>query len=92
MEIWQPEPGQESRGQLIRLRNKYSFAQTNWKNAFENGWTLFAGAALSSNFDDIHIDSIRLERKNQLAHGKFTATKDFSDKLSMNTGLEYFNH
>ena len=92
MEIWQPEPGQEGRGQLIRLKNKYSFAQSNWKNAFENGWTLFAGAALSSNFDDIHIDSIRLERKNQLAHGKFTATKDFSDRLSMNTGLEYFNH
>ncbi|WP_323821532.1 TonB-dependent receptor [Algoriphagus sp. C2-6-M1] len=92
MELWQPQPGEKGQGTLVKLNNSYSYAQSNWRNAYENGWTLFGGVSVSSNTDDLLIDSTPIERKNLLFHTKFTGIKDFSDRISMKVGIEYFIH
>lgn len=92
MKLWQKQPGKEGRGVFIDLNNRYSFAQTNWKKAYENGWTLFTGVAYSNNKDDIFYDSVNLEKNSKLIHAKFTAIKDFSDRISANSGIEYIQN
>ncbi|MDR7128567.1 hypothetical protein J2X69_000899 [Algoriphagus sp. 4150] len=92
MELWQAQPGLDGRGIFVNLNNKYSYAQSNWRNSYENGWSLVGGVSVSSNKDDLLIDSSPIERKNLLSHAKFTAIKDFSDRISMKTGIEYFIH
>lgn len=92
MKLWQPMPGQKDRGMLIDLTNSYSYAQSNWRKAYENGWTLFSGVAFSHNKDLINLDGMDLERKNNLTHLKFTAVKDFGDRLSAHSGVEHFLH
>ena len=87
MELWQPQ-----RGILVNLNNKYSYAQTNWRNSYENGWSLFGGISVSSNKDNLNVATVPIERKNLLSHAKFTAIKDFSDRISMKIGTEYFIH
>lgn len=90
MKLWQPQPGEENKGLLVQLKNNYSYAQTNWRQAYENGWTLFAGAAFSYNRDKIQYSEINVDQKGSLSHGKVTATKDFSDRLAAKSGVEVF--
>lgn len=92
MQIWQPQPGEISRGELVKLKNNYSYAQSNWRKAYQNGWALFAGAAISHNIDQINIPGISVDRTSDLIHLKTTAIKDFSDRISMKSGLESFFH
>lgn len=92
MKLWQPQPGEDGRGIFVNLNNKYSYAQTNWRNSYENGWSLFGGISVSSNVDDLIIGTTPIERNNMLSHTKFTAIKDFSDRISMKLGTEYFIH
>ena len=92
MKLWQPQPGMEGRGLLIDLTNNYSYAQTNWRKAYDTGWTLFSGVAFSHNKDFISLDDLDLELKNNLTHVKFTAVKDFGNRLSVNSGVEHFFH
>ena len=92
MKLWQPQPGLDNRGILVDLKNNYSYAQTNWRRAYENGWTLFAGYSFSHNKDWVNYNSLALERKNNLSHAKFTATYDFSDRISAKNGIEYFRN
>ncbi|EAZ81948.1 TonB-dependent receptor [Algoriphagus machipongonensis] len=92
MELWQKQPGKEGRGVFIDLKNKYTFAQTNWKKAYDNGWTLFSGIAYSSNQDDTFYDSVNFQTSSKLIHAKFTGIKDFNDRISANSGIEYFQN
>lgn len=92
MQLWQPQPGIDGRGILVDLTNNYSYVQTNWRKAFENGWSLFSGASFSHNKDLYTLDGVDLQRKNKLGHLKFTTVKDFSDRISAKTGVEYFIH
>ncbi|WP_268033102.1 TonB-dependent receptor [Algoriphagus sp. PAP.12] len=89
MKLWQKQAGQEGRGIYIDLNNRYTFAQSNWKKAYENGWTLFTGLSYSNNTDDIFYDSVNLQKNSKLIHAKFTGIKDFSDRISANSGIEY---
>jgi hypothetical protein len=92
MKLWQPVPGVEGRGILVDLTNNYSYAQTNWRRAYENGWSLFSGVSFSHNKDFYTLDGLDLERKNNLSHAKFTATYDFNDRLAAKNGMEYFRN
>ncbi|MFN3997415.1 TonB-dependent receptor [Algoriphagus sp.] len=92
MKLWQPQPGVKGKGILIDLTNNYSYAQTNWRKAYENGWTLFGGVSFSHNKDFINLDDLDVERTNNLSHIKFSTVKDFSDRISAKTGVEYFIH
>ncbi len=92
MKLWQPQPGIEGKGVLVDLTNNYSYAQSNWRKAYENGWSLFGGISFSHNKDFIHFDGLDVERKTNLSHFKFSTIKDFGDRLSAKTGVEYFIH
>lgn len=92
MQLWQPQPGMPDRGLLIDLKNTYSYAQTNWRRGFENGWSLFGGISFSQNKDILNLGGLDLERKNQLSHAKWTAGYDFSDRLAVKNGVEYFRN
>lgn len=92
MKLWQPLPGVEGKGILLDLKNNYSYAQTNWRKVYEKGWTLFGGVSYSRNKDFINFDGLNVERKNNLSHLKFSTIKDFSDRLSAKTDIEYFIH
>lgn len=92
MKLWQPQPGIQGKGILVDLTNNYSYAQTNWRKVYENGWTLFAGISFSHNKDFFTLDGLDLKRKNNLSHFKFSTIKDFGDRLSAKTGIEYFIH
>lgn len=91
MKLREQGPG-ETLAQSIDLRNRYSFIQSNWRKSFESGWTIFGGAALSVNSDQLNVDSVDMNRRNFLFHSKFSAIHDFSDRLSVNSGVEYFVH
>jgi len=92
MKLWQPQPGQDGRGILVDLTNTYSYAQTNWRKAYDNGWTLFSGISFSHNKDLLNLDAVNVKRDNKLNHFKFTSIKDFSDRISAKSGVEYFIH
>jgi hypothetical protein len=92
MKLWQPQSGIEGKGKLVDLTNNYSYAQTNWRKVYDNGWTLFGGVSYSHNTDLINFDGLDVERKNNLSHIKFSSIKDFGDRLSAKTGIEYFIH
>lgn len=92
MKLWQPQPGREGRGMLVDLINNYSYAQTNWRKAYENGWSLFGGISYSQNKDFLNLGGLDLERKNRLTHAKWTVSYDFSDRISVKNGLEYFRN
>jgi hypothetical protein len=92
MKLWQPQPGIEGEGILVDLKNNYSYAQTNWREVYDNGWTLFGGVSYSRNTDLINFDDLDVNRKNNLSHLKFSTIRDFGDRLSAKTGIEYFIH
>uniref|UniRef100_UPI00258E798F TonB-dependent receptor plug domain-containing protein n=1 Tax=Algoriphagus sp. TaxID=1872435 RepID=UPI00258E798F len=92
MQLWQPQPGESTRGMLINLKNTYSYAQTNWRKGYENGWSIFGGISYSQNKDLLNLGGLDLERKSQLTHAKWTAGYDFSDRLSVKNGVEYFRN
>jgi len=53
---------------------------------------LFGGVSFSHNKDFINLDGLDVERTNNLSHIKFSTVKDFSERLSAKTGVEYFIH
>ena len=90
LSLWQPQPGVDGRGILIDLDNAYTYAQTNWKNAFAKGWTLFGGIAYSHNVDNLSFDTLKIKNTTNTLHAKTYAIKDFSDRVSMKLGVELF--
>lgn len=92
MKLWQAQPGVADRGMLIQVKNTYSYAQTNWRKAYESGWSLFGGVSYSSNKDRLNFGGTEIERISQLTHAKWTASYDFSDRLAVKNGAEFFRN
>ncbi len=90
MELWQPQPGVEGRGAIVKLNNDYSYAQTNWKNTLGKSWMLFVGISYSHNVDNLSFDTLKTINTTNSLHIKSFAVKDFSDRISMKIGTEYF--
>lgn len=90
MKIWQKVPGQEGRGQLVDLRNHYSFGQGSFKQTLANDWSMYGGVAFSYNVDEYNVAPFEIRNTNQIVHGKVAAVKGFSDRFSLKTGTEVF--
>ncbi len=90
MKIWQPVPGSEGRGELVSLKNHYTFAQTSFRQTGGKDWSFYGGITFSHNVDDLVLGGTVLKNRNQLMHHKLVAVKDFSDRFSLKTGLEYY--
>ncbi|TDQ16994.1 outer membrane receptor protein involved in Fe transport [Algoriphagus boseongensis] len=91
MNLWSPLPGTDRRV-MVSLINDYSYAQANWRTTLNKGWSIFTGASISKNLDKLGFDSLQIERRNDLAHFKASAIKDFSDRFSAKFGVEHFLH
>lgn len=90
MKIWQPIPGIEGRGQLVNLKNNYSFAQTSFRQFGKNEWTYYGGVSFSHNVDEYLVNSIDMRNQNQVLHSKFVGVKEFSDRFSLKSGIESY--
>lgn len=90
MKIHQPIPGSESRGQSVGVQNHYTFAQGSFKQLVNNGWSFYGGISFSNNVDNFEIDQLNIRNQNQVLHSKAVANKEFSDKVSIKTGLESY--
>lgn len=90
MKIWTKLPESEDRGQLVDVSNKYTFAQSSFKQVGKNDWSYYGGFSYSNNIDDFNIATDEIRNQNKLFHGKMVAIKSFSDKFSIKTGLESY--
>lgn len=90
MKIWTKQPDSEGRGQLVDINNKYTFAQSSFKQIGKNDWSYYGGFSYSNNIDDFKIAADEIRNQNKLFHGKMAAVKSFSDKFSIKTGLESY--
>lgn len=92
MQLWQPQPGLEGPGQQVKINNRYTFAQTSFKQSGKKDWIFYGGLSYSDNDDRIAMESIQVNQQNRLLHGKLAGIKSFSDRVSLKTGLESFTH
>lgn len=90
MKIWQAQPGLAARGILLAVNNRYSFAQSSIKHTGSNNWSYYGGFSFSNNVDNLQVDQLAIRNQNRVLHGKAVAIKDFSDRVSLKTGTEYF--
>ncbi|MFC4871794.1 TonB-dependent receptor [Negadavirga shengliensis] len=90
MQIWQPSPGVQERGALIRLQNNYTFAQSTFKQAFSKEWDLYGGISYSRNVDKLGLDQQDVHHINQVGHVKVVGVKGLSDSFSLKSGLEHY--
>jgi hypothetical protein len=90
MKIWQPVPGSEDRGQLVGVKNNYTFGQASFKQLGKNDWSYYGGVSYSNNVDQFNLDQLQVRNQNQVLHSKAVAIKGFSDRFSIKTGLESY--
>lgn len=91
MELWQAMPGQADRGQLLRLKNNYTYAQSSFKQATKKGWSFYGGISFSDHNDQLSVDHLERSTRQRLIHAKTVGVKDFSEKWSLKSGLEAFH-
>jgi hypothetical protein len=72
------------------IDNTYHFGNISFRNVLNNGWSYYGGASLSYNIDEIKLADTQFERKGKLGHVKGVIIKDFSDKLSIKNGVEFY--
>ncbi|KEO72077.1 TonB-dependent receptor [Anditalea andensis] len=92
MQLWQPLPGKEGPGQLIKVNNQYTFAQTSFKQTGQKEWIYYGGLSYSDNDDRIVMETLHVNQKSRLTHGKLAGVKSFSDRVSLKTGAETYIH
>lgn len=90
MKIWQKVPGTEGRGQLVDLKNHYTFASGSFKQTGKNDWSYYGGISYSNNVDEFTLNQIDIRNQNRIMHAKAVALKGFSDKFSLKTGMESY--
>lgn len=89
-EIYQPQPGQEGRGQRTAIKSTFGFGDVAYKKPLGEKWLSEGGVALSHNVDDIEIDTAKYDRRDNLLHVKQKFTHYFTDALKLKTGAEVF--
>lgn len=90
LQLWQKQPGDTTRGQLIKIRNNYQLSQLSFKQVAPNDWSFKGGVGYTYNTDIFNIDGLEVEQTTQLLHTKGMAIKDFSDAFSTKFGVETY--
>ena len=90
--IWQQHVGGDDRGVNVDIANVYNFANVSLKEKLSNKWSINGGVAYSGNLDKIKLDTLRVERKTDLAHLKFKANYFATDRLRLAFGMENISH
>lgn len=90
--IWQPQPGEEGRGQRIAIENTFGFGNASYKKLIGEKWISEGGLSLSLNTDQVQIDSNNYQTDNRLFHVKQKLTHYFTDALKLKSGVEVMVH
>ncbi|WP_375580796.1 TonB-dependent receptor [Marivirga tractuosa] len=88
LKLWQHKPGDTGRGNLIGIKNDYTYAQSNIKLIGENNWSYTGGISYSDNIDQFNLGGQNILQQSRLVHAKGVAIKDFSDAISLKSGIE----
>ncbi|MEX0273412.1 MAG: TonB-dependent receptor [Flavobacteriaceae bacterium] len=75
----------------FRLKNNNLYLNASHKYFFDSNWTLFSGASVSWDTNDILLEENQIEANETAFHVKVKAKKDFSSRLHLNLGTELFN-
>ncbi|MGK7397648.1 MAG: TonB-dependent receptor [Candidatus Cyclobacteriaceae bacterium M3_2C_046] len=89
--LLQPQPGQ-TESQQIDIRNNYYLGNLSFKQTLADTWTINGGFSYSWNKDHIDLDQMLAQQRSGLAHAKLVLVKDFSHKLAVKNGLEYYHN
>ncbi|SKB99616.1 TonB-dependent receptor [Dyadobacter psychrophilus] len=90
MAIWQKIPGNDGRGDRVKLNNHYNYGNVSFRHSGGKGWLFYGGAALSDNRDAIQFNTDDIKQVNRIFHAKIVAVRDFSSQFSVKNGLEYY--
>ncbi|MCE7071715.1 TonB-dependent receptor [Dyadobacter sp. CY327] len=90
MAIWQKIPGNDGRGDRVKLNNRYHYGNVSFRHSGSKGWLFYGGAALSDNRDAIQLNADDIRQVNRIFHSKAVTVKDFSAQFSLKNGLEYY--
>ncbi|MCE7066345.1 TonB-dependent receptor [Dyadobacter sp. CY326] len=90
MVIWQKIPGDNGRGDRVKLHNRYHYGNISFRHSGNKGWFFYGGVALSHNKDNVQLNAADVRQVNQIFHSKIVAVKDFSPQFSIKNGLEFY--
>ncbi len=74
----------------FRLKNNNLYLNASYKYFYDNNWTLYTGASISRDANDIGIEGNTLDAKETASHLKVKLKKQFNSRFTLNMGSEYF--
>ena len=74
----------------FRLTNNNLYFNTSYKHFFENDWTLYSGASISWDNNDIGLENNAIDARETASHTKLKVKKTFSNRFNMSVGTEWF--
>ena len=77
-----------SKKSLVKINNKYIYANTSLKNTLGDLWSYKLGLSYTTNMDDIFLENETIQEKTKGAHVKSTFIGDLTNWLTLNTGAE----
>ncbi|MEO1486368.1 MAG: TonB-dependent receptor [Bacteroidota bacterium] len=75
----------------FRLTNNNLYFNSSYKHFFEDDWTLYTGASISWDNNDIGLESNAIDARETASHTKVKVKKTFSNRFNMSVGAEWFN-
>ncbi len=75
----------------FQLKNSNLYLNGSYKYFYDNNWTIFSGASISSDVSEIGLFDDTIDAQETASHLKFKAKKGFSNRFDLNFGAELFN-
>ncbi|MFC4219383.1 TonB-dependent receptor [Flagellimonas marina] len=75
----------------FRLKNQNLYFNSSYKHFFENNWSIFSGASMASDVNDITVVEDAITTKEINSHLKIKLKKGFSNQFELNMGGELFS-
>jgi hypothetical protein len=89
LSIYQQDPGEEE-PYLVSLQNRFNYGNVSYEKGFGGKLLLNTGVSYSHNSDDTMLDSLDLNRKEDLLHAKLKLSYFVNPRLSIRSGVEYY--
>jgi len=75
----------------FQLKNNNLYLNASYKYFFDNNWSVFIGASISNDSNEIGIVEDNVDFTETASHLKFKAKKGFSSRFQLSMGAEVFN-
>lgn len=87
---YQSGPGENATDTPLDLTNNNFFVNTSWRGFINSRWLVKAGGAYTYNKDAYQQDTSKLAETLRASHLKVTAKHEFTEKIHLLFGTEYF--